>query len=375
MPAQVPVKNWMSGDPVAVEASASALDALDRMVERGIRHLPVTDAARRVIGVLSFDDLRAALPFSVSLRGAPDPAERELARDWSVADVMTHAPETVQEDVSLADAAQRMAQRRIGCLPVVDAEGRLAGLLSETDALNALATTLWSDELRERQGAGAELDELVAGLQRERAAIAARLDALHAAERELSADLHDRPADPAERGAEQREVSVLEHFDERSVRRLEALDRALDHAAQGRLGVCDRCGSGILAARLRALPGTTVCVACAREAEAEGENEPLPPFEHPPGGRAETGRPELGGLVYTRFGEGQLLRIVPFGTCRRCGDVEGRFDEDEDAALCGSDDCHQPLDDVLERAIVQVEEREVYVDPAELRSVDASPYD
>jgi chemotaxis protein methyltransferase CheR len=373
MPAKVPVKNWMSGDPVAVEPSASALEALDRMTERGIRHLPVIDPQRRVVGVLSLDDLRAALPFPVALRGAPDPTERELAREWSVADVMTHAPETVGEDVSLAEAAQRMASGRIGCLPVVDAGGRLSGLLSETDVLHALVTSLWSDEVRERRGARAELDDLVATLKREREAIATRLDALHAAERELSSDLHDTPGDAADRGTDQREVTMLEHFDERSARRLEAIDRAMDHAAQGRLGICDRCGNAIPPARMRALPGTTLCVACARAAET-GE-EPELPFERPPGGRAETGRPELGARVYTRFGEGLLLRVVPFGTCRRCGDVEGRVDPDENAVLCASDGCDQPLSGVLDRAIVRVGEREVYVDPVELRSTDAAPYD
>jgi CBS domain-containing protein/RNA polymerase-binding transcription factor DksA len=373
MPAQVPVKNWMSGDPISVDASASAVEALDRMIERDIRHLPVIDGARRVVGVLSLDDLRAALPFPVRPRQVPDPAERELGREWSVADVMTHAPETVGEDVSLAEAAQRMATMRIGCLPVVDASGHLAGLLSETDALHALATALWSDELRERRGTRAEFDELVAGLRREREAIAARLDGLHEAERSLSADLHDTPGDAADRGAEQRDVDVLERFDERSARRLEALDRALDHAAQGRLGVCDGCGGTIPRARVRALPGTTLCVACARAAEPERESEL--DFERPPGGRAETGRVELGALVYTRFGEGQLLRVVPFGTCRRCGDVEGRSDPEAEVVLCGSEGCHQLLTGVLERAIVQVEEREVYVDPAELRDVNAAPYD
>jgi CBS domain-containing protein len=41
-----------------------------------------------------------------------------------------------------------MADRRIGCLPVVDASGRLAGLLSETDVLRALATMLSTGHLR-----------------------------------------------------------------------------------------------------------------------------------------------------------------------------------------------------------------------------------
>lgn len=372
MPKVVPVKHWMSGDPVAIEAGASALEALDLMHERGIRHLPVVDGTRRVVGVLSIDDLRAALPFPVSPRSRPSRAQRESAREWRVSDVMTHAPLTASADTPLAEAAQKMSEAHVGCLPIVDGAGRLAGVLSETDLLHALTTTLWADGVRERRSEAGELDRLVSALRRERAAIAGRLDGYHAVERELAADLHDRPADPADRGADAREILVTEKLDELAVRRLEAIDRALDHAAQGRLGVCDACGAAIPAARLRALPGTTLCVACAREAEAAAE--PEVPFERVPGGRAETGRPELGDRVYTRFGEGQLLRIAPFGTCPRCGDVEGSRDEESDAVVCGNGACRRELEGVVERAIVQVGEREVYVDPATLAAVDPEPY-
>ena len=37
--------------------------------------------------------------------------------------------------------------------------------------------------------------------------------------------------------------------------------------------------------------------------------------------------------------------------------------------------CEEPLGDVQELAVVQVGEREVYVEPSELRSVDPAPYD
>jgi hypothetical protein len=99
------------------------------------------------------------------------------------------------------------------------------------------------------------------------------------------------------------------------------------------------------------------------------------PFERPPGGRAETGRPELGSRVYTHFGEGVLKRVSPFGSCRRCGDVEGQADSERDEVVCGNDGCSQALTGVVDRAIVAIEEREAYVDPADLRSVDPEPYD
>jgi CBS domain-containing protein/RNA polymerase-binding transcription factor DksA len=367
------VKTLMSADPIAVEADASALEALELMVDRGIRHLPVVDAERRVVGIVSVDDLRAALPFAVSLATSPDARQRESAREWRVGDVMTYAPETVHDDTTLGEAAERMAERRIGCLPVVDAGGHLTGILTETDVLHALATSSWTERLRARRGRADEIALFVSELRAERERIATRLDRFHATERALSAEQHEQPMDASERSADLREIDLTERLDALAARRLEAIDRALDHAAQGRLSLCDGCGGVIPLTRLRAAPGTTLCVACAREAESAPEREE--PFARPPGGRAETGRVELGSLVYTRFGEGRLLRVAPFGSCRRCGDVEGFHDEESDEVRCGSESCQQALDDVEERAVVAIGEREVYVDPAALRPVDPAPFD
>jgi acetoin utilization protein AcuB len=367
------VKAFMSGDPVAIRADASALEALDLMLDRGIRHLPVIEGASHVIGVLSIDDLRAALPVSVSNRRALSPEERVVVREWQVGEIMTYAPATLKSGGSLQQAAETLADLRIGCLPIVDEAGCLEGMLTETDVLHALANSLWSEQVPARRERESEFESLVEQLERERTRLVAQLDHYREVELDLSAAQHDQPMDDPERGADLREVRLAETMDALAARRLEAIDRALDHAAQGRLSLCDRCGGSIPVTRLRALPGTTVCVACARDAEAG--LEPEAPFERPPGGRAETGRPELGALVDTRLGEGRLLRIAPFGTCHRCGDVEGRIDPDEDAAICSLEGCGRPLEDVRDRAIVAVGEREAYVDPAELSCVDPAPFD
>jgi CBS domain-containing protein/RNA polymerase-binding transcription factor DksA len=258
----------MSGDPLWIEPDACALEALERMQERGIRHLPVLDPQRRVIGVLSLDDLRAALPFPVSLGSRPSLEQRESAREWTVADVMTHAPQTLPEGAELADAAERMAERRIGCLPIVDAEGRLAGILTETDLLHALATLLWSDRVRGvAPRRGDELARLVGELQRERDAIAARLDRYHSLERDLATHPGREPLDLSETGSDLTELRLTERLDALAARRLAALDHALDRAGRGSLGVCERCGGSIPPARLRAFPGASLCIPCAR---AEG---------------------------------------------------------------------------------------------------------
>jgi acetoin utilization protein AcuB len=262
------VKEWMSGDPVSVAADASALEALELMQNRGIRHLPVVDGAAQVVGVLSLDDLRAALPFDVSLRTPVSGVAAESAREWCVGDLMTHAPVTAREGDPLYEAVERMAERRIGCLPVVDATGRLKGVLSETDLLQALSTLLWTDRTRERRLAPLpELERLVADLSHERDGLMRKLDKYHALERDLATHAGREPGDEADASVDLTELRLTEALDALAIRRLRALDHALDRAAKGQLERCDDCGGRIPLARLRALPGASVCVECARAGE------------------------------------------------------------------------------------------------------------
>ena len=142
----IDVKAFMSGAPVAIEPDASVVAALDLMIEHGFRHLPVVDASRCVLGVVAFSDLRAALPVALSLSTPLSSADQESLRDTTVAEVMTEAPATARNETPLSVAVQALVDHRISCLPVVDDDGLLAGIITETDCLQALVTVLWADE-------------------------------------------------------------------------------------------------------------------------------------------------------------------------------------------------------------------------------------
>jgi len=260
---QAPIKSFMSGDPVWITPDASALEAFEVMLDRGIRHLPVLDAHRRVVGVLSIDDLRAALPYAPALTKPLAPLDRAVALEWRVGDIMSHEPETLGPDATLADAAARMAERRLGCLAIVDETGRLAGLLSETDVLWAVATSGPLRRAPERDS----LDVLIAELKRERERVRARLAQRIEAEKSIETVMREEPIDQAERGADVTLVQESIALDELAVRRLAAIDAALDRGAQGHFGTCAKCGEPIPIPRLRALPSTTCCIACARKAD------------------------------------------------------------------------------------------------------------
>jgi CBS domain-containing protein len=110
------------------------LDLAEDVMRLGrVRHMPVLDGDR-VIGIVSQRDLLAA---SLSKTLAFDASERRtFLRSIVVAEVMSRDVETIAPDASLRDAAERMLERHIGCLPVVDA-GRFLGMVTGTDLLRA----------------------------------------------------------------------------------------------------------------------------------------------------------------------------------------------------------------------------------------------
>jgi acetoin utilization protein AcuB len=99
-----------------------------------VRHLLVTDEREQLLGILTDRDLRHAA-FLPMLARHLTWEERRL-RTPRVRDVMTRPVVTIDADADLVRAGLLMFERRIGSLPVT-AEGRLVGLITETDVFEA----------------------------------------------------------------------------------------------------------------------------------------------------------------------------------------------------------------------------------------------
>lgn len=122
---------------VAVMPDEPLLEAAAVMVQNGIRHLPVVDGMRRVVGILSERDIRTQVgnPLEVLEREEP----RRRLSELHVADAMTKDPRTLPEDASVTDAVSALLDGRYGAVPVVDEEDRLLGMISYVDVLRNVA--------------------------------------------------------------------------------------------------------------------------------------------------------------------------------------------------------------------------------------------
>jgi CBS domain-containing protein len=129
------VSQIMTTDVVTVEETDLLSNLLESMQALRFRHLPVTDAGR-LIGLLTERDLfRVSTSDLLPHRAQQDRAmfERFRVRDVMVRDVVTVSPET-----PLAVAGKLLLDKRLGCLPVVNASNDLLGIVTSSDFVRAL---------------------------------------------------------------------------------------------------------------------------------------------------------------------------------------------------------------------------------------------
>ena len=132
------VKNRMSTDPVSVAPEDSLATAARLTREHHVRHLPVVRGGE-LVGIVSDRDIRSAMPSPLEVA---DPTRAGVLERTPVEKIMTREVLTAGPLDSVEDAAKQLCRRRIGALPVVDAHGRLLGMITETDVLTAFAEVL-----------------------------------------------------------------------------------------------------------------------------------------------------------------------------------------------------------------------------------------
>ena len=123
----------MTTKVVTIRQTASVRDAIRTLDELDVRHLPVLDEHKELVGMLSDRDL-------LRLRRSAEGLQRPVSEVMS-ADVLAVTPTT-----EVTEIIDIMSENRIGAVPVVDNDSQLAGLVSYVDVLREAGRVLSDQE-------------------------------------------------------------------------------------------------------------------------------------------------------------------------------------------------------------------------------------
>ena len=141
------VGRWMTRKVITIRQADPVSLAFELLLTNDIRHLPVLSRGK-LVGIITDRDLHEAV-----VPSDPSNTERSMyhtVKKIKAGSIMTPNPITIGPEASVDQAARIFLDRKIDCLPVKDAKGKIVGILTSTDILKAFL----------------ELSEIIGGIQR-----------------------------------------------------------------------------------------------------------------------------------------------------------------------------------------------------------------
>jgi CBS-domain-containing membrane protein len=143
----------MNPDVPTVAPEDDARKAIDLLAKTELGAVPVVDEDRRVIGIVTESDLiisdeesdlhlphylniMGGIVFVGSMKGFEERLDKAFAT--KVSELMSAEPVVAHDYEAAHRVAKKIADKHHNHLPVVDADGRLAGMVTRADALAAL---------------------------------------------------------------------------------------------------------------------------------------------------------------------------------------------------------------------------------------------
>lgn len=141
------VKKMMSEQVVCLDTDSNLAAAMDAMQKGQFRHLPIVDKKGALVGLISDRDILRYLPFMGGQR-LPGTGEfrsslfhidtRDPSLSLPVKSIMTRNVTFIRPDCIFYDAVKMLQKLKISCLPVVDKEKKMLGIITVTDVMRTL---------------------------------------------------------------------------------------------------------------------------------------------------------------------------------------------------------------------------------------------
>jgi CBS domain-containing membrane protein len=126
----IKVRDVMTAEVFTLEREDSLGIVREFMNWQNIRHIPVTDVASTLVGLVTHRDF---LGLAISkLAGLPEEEVTKLYNSIPISEIMRTDVMSVSPELPLTEAAKIMMAHKYGCLPVVE-DGKLVGIVTEAD--------------------------------------------------------------------------------------------------------------------------------------------------------------------------------------------------------------------------------------------------
>jgi len=144
LPPQLKVRDIMTASPIRVQRNQPVDQVVRLLLSRSFTGVPVVDVQDRPVGVISQTDLiyRANMPMRLALMAGSEPERvdavlKSLAETTAEA-IMTQPDIHIHEDALLTEAVHLMLEKNVKRLLVVDAWGKLTGIVSRMDVFQTI---------------------------------------------------------------------------------------------------------------------------------------------------------------------------------------------------------------------------------------------
>ena len=133
------VTDFMTKDVITCEPDEKITKVIDLMNTKHIHRLPVVDANGKLTGMITEGMIAGANNSATSLSIFE---LNYLLSKTDVKTVMIKNVISIRENELMEEAAQKMLQNDIGCLPVTDRDGKVVGILTQNDIFKSFLNVL-----------------------------------------------------------------------------------------------------------------------------------------------------------------------------------------------------------------------------------------
>ena len=144
----IAIDEFMTAEPYTLRETHSLSDARKIMTERNIRHIPITDDDRHLLGLVTQRDVLAATVPTSKQQTKSAPHEGDA--DIKLSDIMVRDVSVIHQNDSLRQAARYIRSHKYGCLPVLS-QNRLVGIITDSDFIDIAINLLEQVEITEEE--------------------------------------------------------------------------------------------------------------------------------------------------------------------------------------------------------------------------------